>query len=354
MRVAFTPFYKDNPYQQKLMDVLRQRGYIVSDVELSMKTLFIDRKVLDNIDVLHFHWLERFNVGNNYIHSLLKTVLFLIGIQISKGVKKFVWTAHNLQSHDSEHPVLEKWFLKRTIRIMDAIIVHNKYTKERLVREYGVPSSKLHVIPHPNYIGAYPTTSEEDVLRLKSTLGLGTSDFVYMILGKIRPYKGVLMAIDAFRNLNLPNTRLLICGSIRYDKDRLLIEKAITGADNIIVVPKFIEDKEISAYLALADIMIYPYRNILTSGALLLGMSYKKACVVSDIGSMHEFLESNFRFGDVEELKVRLTEVSQFSKEKLRSLGESNYQRIKDDTWDNMSALTVTVYKSLFLTSSWD
>jgi len=348
MRVAFTPFYKDNPYQQKLMGALRQWGIVVSDVELNMKVMFFDRKALDNIDILHFHWLERFNVGNNYIHSLLKSVLFLIGIQIFKRGKKFVWTAHNLQSHDSKYPILEKWFVKRTIRIMDAISVHNNYTKERLVKEYGVSSSKLHVIAHPNYIGAYPTTSEEDVLRLKSTLGITSNDFVYMILGKIRPYKGVLAAIDAFKNQNLPNTKLLICGSIKFDADRLLIYKAIAGANNILVVPKYIEDIEISRYLALADVMIYPYRSILTSGALLLGMSYKKTCIVSDIGSMHEFVESNFRFDGVEGLKVRLSEVGQFSKEELRSVGESNYQKIKDDTWDNMGALTAAVYRGLF------
>ena len=55
-------------------------------------------------------------------------MLFLFKLKLLKRQVKIVWTVHNLNNHEKAYPVLERFFLKRYINLIDAFSVHNSFT----------------------------------------------------------------------------------------------------------------------------------------------------------------------------------------------------------------------------------
>ncbi|PKB17428.1 glycosyltransferase [Flavobacterium sp. 5] len=343
MKVIFAPYSDGNPYQKELIKELELKGVSVGNAGLGFKDFFktID---LNKADVIHFHWLDTYILGNNSIITFIKIIVFLLRLKLFKKSKKYIWTAHNLKSHESSHPLLEKFFLKNFVKILDRISVHSLFAKDKLMKEYGANSDKIQIIPHANYINAYPVRDDERKLLLKNKLEIDNGKFTFMFLGNIRPYKGVLEVISAFKELNFNDAQLVICGSVKAKDEQKLIEKKIDKFSNIKLIAEYINDEDISSYLDLADAMLYPYKDILTSGGLLLGMSYKKVCIASNVGSMSEFLDSKFLFNTYLDLKETMKEIRGFSEEELKLAGELNYSRIKDDTWKKMADLTLNLY----------
>ncbi|MGK6352536.1 glycosyltransferase family 4 protein [Parapedobacter sp. DT-150] len=343
MKIVFAPVNRENPYQPQLMNLLSTHGHQVCEGNRSLRQFFRSAE-FTGADIIHFHWFEPYIMGGNRFKMIVKIIIFLLKLKQLKKTKKYFWTAHNFKSHESRYPELEKIFLKRFLKLIDKISVHNLFTKDKLIKEFRVGAEKIHVIPHANYIGAYPAASEAGALALKNQLGIDNNKLTFMFLGHIRPYKGVLDIIRAFKELRLDNAQLLICGSIRIREEQCIIEQEILDKNNITLVPNYIEDADMSNYLDLADVMVYPYKNILTSGGLLLGMSYKKACIASNVGSMPEFLDEQFLFSDYADLKNVIRTISFYSKEDLKRIGEANFSGIKDDTWAKMAELTSNLY----------
>jgi beta-1,4-mannosyltransferase len=343
MKVIFAPYYDTNPYQKELIKELQLIGITVGKAGLGASTFF-KTKNLNDADVIHYHWFEPYILSKNPIKIILKIIVFLIRLKQLKKTKKYIWTAHNLKSHESKYPLLEQFFLKKFVKMMDGISVHNLFAKEKLMQEYGVVSEKIHIIPHANYINAYPEADEKKKITIKDKLGIDSNKFTFLFLGYIRPYKGVLDVISAFKELGLTNAQLIICGNISINEERKVIEKEIYKENNIKLVSHYINDEDMSSYLALADVMVYPYKDILTSGGLLLGMSYKKACIASNVGSMPEFLDEKFLFTDFSDLKQKMKLISNFSKEEIKKIGEHNFLKIKEDSWSKMAEMTLNLY----------
>ena len=56
---------------------------------------------------------------------------------------------------------------------------------------------------------------------------------------------------------------------------------------------RFIPDKERELFFKACDIMVLPYEEVYQSGVLLMGMSYGKAMVVSDLSPFKEVINNN-------------------------------------------------------------
>lgn len=342
MKVLFAPIFQGNTYQKKLEKALEENPTIQVLEGRNGQTPFFNDSRLADVDIVHFHWFDPYVLYKKPLKQVIKMVTFLLRLSALKRKVSLVWTAHNLKSHDSKYPWMEKRFLRYFVRLLDGISVHNYFTEKVLVDEYGVDPSKIRLIPHPNYVGVYPTAEEIRVNALREQLGIQPSEFVFMFLGQIRPYKGVVDAIKAFKFAALPNAKLVICGEVKGDDTYL--KREIGQHRNIVFCPSFVKDDDIANYMEVADVMIYPYKDILTSGAMILGMSFKKACLASRTGSMSEFLDDRFLFSDDEEFASRMKELYQLKKEDLLDIGLINFSKVENDTWENMADLTTDLY----------
>ena len=336
MKVFFTPYYSNNPYQKKIMEELRNIGISVEPAYTGANAFF-KTKDIDKADVIHFHWFEAFIKASSFSKSLIKIFVFLIRLFFLKGNKKYVWTVHNLVNHEKKNVIIDKVFLFFFIKMIDVFFVHNDFSNKQILKKYTIDSDRIKIIPHGNYSNDYSGSDQSKNSFRTKIMGVAENKRTFTFLGHIRPYKGVLDLIKAFKNNANTNSQLLICGKVGSKEDLELIDKEIDNAENIIFKPGFVDDSEIESYLKFSDIMIYPYKDILTSGALILGMSMKKTCIASDVGSMSEFLDTSFLFNSLEELGLLINDLESKSSEELENFGKLNYSRIKEDTWSNMA-----------------
>ena len=118
----------------------------------------------------------------------------------------------------------------------------------------------------------------------------------FLFLGEVRYYKGVLELIDAFQLLDSENVQLIIAGRPYNNKIVDEIKTRINGRKHIHAILKFIPDDELQIYINASDIMVYPYRDIFTSGGILLAMSFGKPIIAPCIGCITDTLDNDGSF----------------------------------------------------------
>ena len=106
-----------------------------------------------------------------------------------------------------------------------------------------------------------------------------------LCFGLVRPYKGVDVLLEAFRELE--GAELWIVGMPRMDMAPLRALAARCAAP-VRFVERFITDPEIPAYFRRADVVVLPYRAIEQSGVLYTALAFGNAIVASSVGGFTE------------------------------------------------------------------
>ncbi len=287
MRIVHLPVFRSNPYQYLLMQAQRDLGHVVMDGHHHQGGPFLFEVWRRwKPQALHFHWLHPFMLDGERRFSLARTGRFLAEVALAKRAGwRIVWTIHNLVSHGGKFTLMEQAFTRPFGHLADACMAHSKAASEEAQRTFRIPAHKMHVVPHGNYIGCYPNTIDRGQARAR--LGLPEGAFVYLFFGRILPYKGVFELVEAFAQLPL-QCRLVIAGNAR---DAVTTERLQTAArqdSRIVVFPNHIPDEEIQVYFRTADIAVFPYQRILTSGSLILAQSFGTPVVAPEMGGCPE------------------------------------------------------------------
>ena len=104
-----------------------------------------------------------------------------------------------MENHDKRHVAIERFFSRRFLRLADAIITHTESLKREVISHFAIEATRVWVIPHGNYIGYYPNTISRAEARRE--LLIPERRFVFLLLGRIYPYKGVCELIQQFKRL---------------------------------------------------------------------------------------------------------------------------------------------------------
>lgn len=99
--------------------------------------------------------------------------------------------------------------------------------------------------------------------EMRSRLGIRENEIVFLYTGRLCPEKGALELAEAFRQLNLPNSKLVIVGSTWFDadvEDEYLrrIRSAIEPVKDRVIFTGYVHYPEIPRYYALADVAVMP------------------------------------------------------------------------------------------------
>lgn len=347
MKVLFLPEYKGNPYQRVLADALLKEDVAVDfgTISFLFSTLKSWRKY-GKPNIVHFHWLDSLLLANNRWKTILRSSSFIFELLISKlmGIK-IVWTVHNLVSHEGDFRSLESFFTKLTARLCDQIIVHSPVAKNEVIKIYGIKNSLVEIIPHGNYIGYYPNKTNKKLA--KKQLELTEKDFVFLFFGQIRSYKGVPELIDAFKKLNIPHTTLLIVGK-PFNKEIAddILERQ--GNKNIKTTFKYIPDDEIQIYMNAADVVVLCYKEVLTSGAIILAMSFAKPVIAPAMGCIPDVIDKygGWLYEPADE-KGLLKAMRQALKDNLLKRGRHNFELVQRLQWETIAKRTKDMYWNL-------
>ncbi|MGB3483046.1 MAG: glycosyltransferase family 4 protein [Mycobacterium sp.] len=178
----------------------------------------------------------------------------------------------------------------------DAVVVHSEYDRREICGIYpyvaGVP---IEVIPHGPYRnhagftdscgrGAKVSGAPRSSPRSEGPVRLLT-------FGVVRPYKGHAELAEAVRSLTRSGLDLhvSVVGEVWQGYRRPLDELAkILPADRLTVVDRYVDDADVPAFFAAADMVVLPYRRSSASGPLHIAMSCGLPVVTTAVGGLAE------------------------------------------------------------------
>lgn len=348
MHVAFVPIWPGNPYHFELATALSAQGVRVACPE-SLKSLYAEWRAGLALDVVHLHALPWFEwTPRQSAHCAL---FYHRLTQLQRAGVRVIWTVHDLRNHEaSQRQRGIEDFLARTFsHRVNALIVHGASARTILRATWGEGiADRLHVIPHGNYIHSYPNQISRTDAR--ASFGFAPANLVFSFLGLIRPYKGVVPMVEAFRSCNDPDIRLLIAGKPLDNALEKEITLTIQGDPRIQFRPGHVAPEDIQIYLNASDVFVLPYQRILTSGAAVLGMSFGKACIAPRAGCVTDMLTEGagalfFDPAVRDDLKRVIHQAVAF-RERLGEMGLYNLRRARDWDWDRIARATASVYTS--------
>jgi len=342
-------FHKFNKYGPCLIRGIRNEGVDVRYRSEWSHTfpLFTMMRTAGLPEVVHLHWIDIYTIKKTWLRSSIASLVFLFELLFLKtlGVK-LVWTVHDYVNANQKFADLDIAVRRLTAKLTDSMIVHTEVAKREVTSLYRLSETdrmRITVIPHGHFIEQYPNILSQVESREK--LGLGKDLFVFGFVGYLRPYKGVLELIQAFRQIDGRHVCLLIAG-MPFDSSFAAAVKEAAGEDSRIqFYLKFIEDEELQVFLNAADVLVFPYTRSLTSGSLILAMSFSKAVIAADHSTIREVLPPEgglvYATDGLEGLVGALNEIQT---KDVVSMGEKNLKRASAYDWQSIAETTAKVY----------
>ncbi|GAB6844083.1 GT2 family glycosyltransferase/glycosyltransferase involved in cell wall biosynthesis [Methylorubrum rhodinum] len=276
---AFPDYSPSNPYQTGLYSALAKAGdYSYGTIQEAIAALATETRQV----VYHLHWPEPLFAGSADIHDYqAKADEFLSAVRLFKaGGGLFVWTIHNVVSHDRRLGDFEVEFSARLSEAASLIHLHSEAAIEAVNAVYPVDPAKVVVVPHGSYLGYYPPAMPRD--RARWLLGVPEDAFVFAFVGQLRPYKGIDVLLAAFEEVvrSHPNAYLVVAGKPVAPFSAGSVKLLADMNPNLRVLTGFLPPHDLARICAAADAIVLPYRQILTSGSVLLAASYAKPVIV--------------------------------------------------------------------------
>ncbi len=282
-------------------------------------------------DVIHFQWLPLPALDARLLPAF-------------RRVAPVVLTVHDTDPFNGSPTArLQRIGFVQSLRACDRLIVHTAQGAARLAA-LGLPQARIAQTPH----GPLAT------LRRDALPDPMLGELSFVLFGKIKPYKGADLLIDAFAALPpalRSQARLRIVGQAYMDTGALLKQaNARNVLDRVTLEPRFVDDAEISDIFAPGTVAVFPYREIEASGVLSLALANGRPVIASRLGSFAETIADGVQGrllppGDVPALTQAMRAVIED-----RALAASYAAAARTlvqslPGWDEIARLTLAVYR---------
>ena len=343
-KLRFFPDYRaNNPYQELLYREMPGFSAYPGSIENCLNDIRSSSSASNNKEsdtsVLHLHWLhpivnnaETVQEARECVDKFLGKAKFFV---LSGG--RILWTVHNVISHEPRYLGEEIRLTQGVIELADWIHVHHAAVAEFCQPYYTLPLDKTVIAEHGNYIGTYP--GSVDRARSREELKIPLNATVFLFLGQLRVYKGIDDLLSAFRELVMQESEsyLVLAGKVLGVDEKYLADR-IAGIRNTIFKPGYVADERMQSYLKSADVMVLPYKKVLTSGSVFLAMSSGLPIICPNSGLLtHTVLDQqNGILYDADDPYGLLTAMKEFvgkpSAEKL-AMGKNSFGIAERYSW---------------------
>lgn len=206
---------------------------------------------------------------------------YLVMIALLPRRTKVILQCHNIG--DKEPARWKSWLTNRVLRRGDVLVVH---AESELLQASGRAGGRRIVsaqLPVHELGGAMP--SRDDAKR---ALGLARRN-VALFFGHVRPFKGLDLALRAWRDLR-SDVVLLVAGEAWWESETEY-RKLAEGLENVTLEFRFIPDAEIAKYFAAADVVLAPYRVEAQSGVILTAFHFGRTVIASRVGGIPQIVQ---------------------------------------------------------------
>ncbi len=302
------------------------------------------RRAAHDADLVHFQWL---------------TVQHLDGRLLPRG-RPLVLTAHDVLPREARPG--QRAAQRRLYRRFDAVIVHSRHGARRLTEELGVDPQRVHVVPHGalqhlaqgarpgrSAVGgadaSAPEPSVTDALPLELR-SVSPDRKVVLCFGLMRPYKGLDLLLDAWRE-GVDGAELWLVGMPRMDISGLKAR----APESVGLLARYVDERELAACFQRADLVVLPYREIDQSGVLFTALAFGKPMLLSDVGGFPEIAASGaarcFPAGDARALREALLGLLATPEELARMGAAASAAAGAEYSWDAIATRTLALYEAL-------
>lgn len=219
----------------------------------------------------------------------------------------------------------------------DAVIVHNKFCKERYAHDSTV-------IPHG-------VRQAEPVPRDEAKKALGLEGPVVGTFGFVAPYKGYEFAIRQV-GMEFPGVTLLAVGGWHTDLETTYIARMKDLANSLapgqVRWTGWAEKEMLPTYFGAVDVFLYPNRYMTESGSLLTAIGYGKCVLARDLSPNREREAAGalITFNNEGEFVMRLEEL--LGKPELRGRYEEGARKYAEaNSWDNIAKRHIKLFEEL-------
>lgn len=348
LRVIAWPKSKNaatNPFQALLYRAVEiQAGVEVEEFRPS-------QMILPGQRLLHIHWPDVFlaTARGWRFWAKLAFLRMLCAVAFVRGVP-VVWTAHNIKrSGQRNSDRLDRFFWPWFSHRVDAIIFMTSASKLKAEAQFpnwkSIPTA---VIPHGHY---RPVIDAARNLTTVSRPPCSAGNLLFF--GSITRYKNAFKLLQAFLGLPADTAHLSILGKMSgASPDEKLLDLLANlppeRLAEVVYEDRFLEDAELVAAIRDTDLVVFPYSDVLNSGAAIFALSVGRPILASDNALFRELQ------GQVGPDWVRLIEgdldAAQLSAalEQARALNASGAAPdLSAFEWDRIAAQTVEFYDTV-------
>jgi glycosyltransferase involved in cell wall biosynthesis len=233
---------------------------------------------------------------------------YLVLLALLPRPTRVILQCHNIG--DKEPAAWKRMLTNLVLRRADVLVVHAKTEAEDAARrirattphppkdEHGVAFSPPRgekvpkadegcrivqtFLPVHELGGAIPSRHDA-----RQTLALHGN--VALFFGHVRPFKGLDIALRAWRELHADVT-LLVAGEAWW-KGEEEYRALARGLKNVRFDFRFIPDAEIATYFAAADVVLAPYRIEAQSGVALTAFHFARPVIATNVGGLPEIID---------------------------------------------------------------
>jgi beta-1,4-mannosyltransferase len=297
------------------------------------------------VDVLHLNWPHYMYFAQDLAGRVTRCAEFVNNLTLARALGyKVVWTVHNLYPHESAYFALDRLARLALTHLSTAVITHCEYA-HGLVQQHFQRAENVFVIPHGHFIDAYPNTITRTDARRQ--LGIPAGQFVYLFFGNVRAYKGLENLLETFGGLPGEHITLLRAAKVYNDYGDQFVERARQTDPRIIVCPsRFFANAEFQLFFNAADVGIFPFLDVLTSGSTITALSFGLPVIVPAVGCLPELVDAQvgilYDQKQPEALKTAMLAIQQ---QDLKATSQAAYQRAQSLDWHAIARLTREAYR---------
>lgn len=300
----------------------RYARHMAATEEVGIRPVFLSwyRVLFGRFDVLHVHWPEHFVPGGpGWRQRIARIRAGILILRASRRGKHVVRTVHNLTPHDMNTFTRGHRQREKLDHITEAEI-HLVSGDPQVA-----PNSHVYLVPHGSYREPYAG------LRVDRPVGGRVVHF-----GRLEEYKGIpelLMAmqqsvVSELRIVGAPANRLVTA----------TIREAAASDTRITHRLGFVPDQELALEISRAELCVFPYRELHSSGAILVALSLNRPILVPRTPTT-EMLQNEVGTGWVRIYDVLSSEeleaAAHWAADRLMrstrpDLGDRSWQKVRD------------------------
>ena len=229
------------------------------------------------------------------------------------------------------------WFYK----YMTRVVVMGEEMRKAVIEEGGMDGSSVDIVLHGNHHD-FLQWADPTVEELENTV---------LFFGRIWKYKGLEYLVDAepIIRKEIPDAHFVIAGtgSAKYLKN---VKKRMVHPEAFQIIFEYIPDRMVARLYQQASLVVLPYVDGTQSGPLLLAYAFGKPVVVTNVGSLPEYVEEG-RTGYVvparnpEALADRIIGLLKDSNA-MREMGKAGFRMASEKlSWDILAEEYLKVYE---------